>query len=790
MCKKGGVMRRPKLFSIMTILLLLLIPTAQAAKVVTIGIVIDGPIEHVSWSPELFKSELMALTQADFDIRFPAAKQLDGAWSAERIESAFKQLQQDPEVDMVLALGYVSGAVAALSGPLRKPTFAPLVMGADLQGLPGKDNTSGVKNLNYLSGTADFVRDLKLLKSVVDFKKITVLVDEAHYTAEPGLIRRAREVSAAGGVEIQFTLQHTRNEDLAAKIPEDADVVVVTDLARLDPTAMKQLIATLIEKRLPSYSLLDSQLVDLGILMAEAPASDWRRLARRNALNMHAVLRGEPAEHQPVFFKSKRRLTINMATARAIGIYPRFDILNEAILLNEEPEQEGRRLTLSAVALEAVKANLDLRAAALQLEAGETEVDEARAALRPQLNAGISYSQLNDDSVTVVSGGAAEKSTSAALTLSQILYSDSVRANVEIQTYLQTNRQALNRQLELDIIQDATLAFLNVLKAQTFVHIRRDDMKLTRANLELARDRQRIGVANPAEVYRWESELATSRQELLAAQARLQQIRDTLNRLLYRPLKESFIAEPATLDDPNLMVSHPELFEYVSNDRSFELMGDFMMKEGLLTSPELASIAAQTAAIKRELKSNQRAFWSPTISLQGEVSNVLDEDRIIGLSGEDITDWSVGINASLPLFEGGARHARLSGAQRDLARLNVQRDAVQERIKQRIRISLHEIEASYPSIQLSKDAATAADKSLKIVTDAYSRGAISILDLLDAQNVALVAEESAANAVFNFLIDLMNLQRSLGGFDFFLDDRGLDSWLERLRKHITTQGAG
>ena len=276
-------MRRHKLLGIVTVLLFLLMPTAQAAKVVTIGIVTDGPIEHISWSPELFKNELLPLTQTDFDLRFPAAKQLDGAWSAKRITTLLKQLQEDPEVDMVLTLGYVSSAVASLSKSLRKPTFAPFVMDADLQGLPRKNSTSGVKNLNYLSGTADFVRDLKRLKSVIDFKIVTVLVDEAHYAAQPRLIRRAREVAAAGGVEIKFVLQHTRNEDLAAILPEDTDVVVVTDLTRLDPTAMKQLIATLIEKRLPSYSLLDSQLVELGILMAEAPASDWRRLARRNA---------------------------------------------------------------------------------------------------------------------------------------------------------------------------------------------------------------------------------------------------------------------------------------------------------------------------------------------------------------------------------------------------------------------------------------------------------------------------------------------------------------------------
>jgi len=781
-------MRRAGFFGLPAMLLLLLGSTTQAAEVIRIGIVVDGPIEHTSWSPQLFKDELLALTQADFDVRFPAEKQIDGAWSAERIAAAHRRLQADPEVDMVLALGYVSSAVVALAGPLNKPTFAPFVMDADLQGLPRKDDHSGVKNLNYLSGGAHFVRDLQVFNSVADCGKIGVFVDEAHYAAQPGLIRRAREVTAAGGVELVFVQQHTRNEDLVARLPPDVDCVVVTDLARLDPAAMDRLIDALIEKRLPGYSLLDSQLVERGLLMAEAPASDWRRLARRNALNMYAVLRGESAEDQAVTFRSKRRLTINMATARAIGISPRFDILDEAVLIHEEPELQGRPLSLAAVALEAVEANLDLRAAALGLEVGQTEVAQARAGLLPQVNAGVAHARMNDDGTAVISGAAPEQSTTAAITLSQLIYSDAVRANVEVQRHLQANREALRRQLELDIIQEATTTYLGLLKAQTFVRIRREDMNLTRANLEVARDRRRIGVASPAEVHRWESRLATSRQALLDAQARHQQARDAVNRLLHRPLKEPFIAEPATLEDPRLIVSRKELFDYVSNDRAFELMGDFMVKEGIGASPELAGLEALLAANRRELESNRRAYWSPTVTLRGGVTHVADETRAAGLSAEDDTDWSVGLNASLPLFEGGARRARLSGSQLRLRQLQSQRDAVRERIEQRVRATLHRIGASYPSIQLSKAAATAANKNLDIVTDAYSRGAVSILDLLDAQNAALVAEEAATNAVFDFLIDVMNLERGMGRFDLFLDAEELDSWLERLRRHIESAG--
>jgi outer membrane protein TolC len=58
-----------------------------------------------------------------------------------------------------------------------------------------------------------------------------------------------------------------------------------------------------------------------------------------------------------------------------------------------------------------------------------------------------------------------------------------------------------------------------VLKAKTGERIQRDDLKTTRSNLDLARTRQAIGTAGPADVYRWESEIATRRREVLAAEA-------------------------------------------------------------------------------------------------------------------------------------------------------------------------------------------------------------------------------------------------------------------------------
>jgi outer membrane protein TolC len=70
------------------------------------------------------------------------------------------------------------------------------------------------------------------------------------------------------------------------------------------------------------------------------------------------------------------------------------------------------------------------------------------------------------------------------------------------------------------------------------------------------------------------------------------------------------------------------------------------------------------------------------------------------------------------------------------------------------------------------------------VGDAYSRGTVSIIDLLDAQNAALVADQVAANAVYDFLIDLIEVQRASGQLDFLRTPAERSAWLERAETYI------
>ena len=194
----------------------------------------------------------------------------------------------------------------------------------------------------------------------------------------------------------------------------------------------------------------------------------------------------------------------------------------------------------------------------------------------------------------------------------------------------------------------------------------------------------------------------------------------------------------------------------------------------------------------------RRALWSPTIGLQAAYNDVLERagagadgfDDVLDfeLPKVDDTTWSLSVNASLPLFTGGERAAERIQAEIDLERLQLERTSTEERIDQRIRSALEQVRASFIGIRFAEQSATAARENLALVEDAYARGAASLLDLLDAQTAEFNAAEQAANALYDFLADWLQLHRAATLFELVLDTEAQVSFAEQLDASFMNAG--
>lgn len=767
---------------LLAILALVIAQPAWGDKIVDVAVISDGEIFRLREIKETLLAELDALTEGEFEIRYHPFM---ADWTLAGIEQAFADAYADTSIDFVLAVGFASNQIGVTRSDFPKPTFLPLVFDSEFFGSPMEGNRSGKRNLSYIVDRVHFREHLGNLRRLAPYKNLVVMMDAVVLAAIPELLESSSEQAKALDVNLIFVGHDGKDHDLAAHIPEDADAVVYAGLPRVPDEAFKILIEKTNARSLPSFSLTGTELVELGALATDSRSRNWTTLARRNALSMQAVLLGEKAEDQPVLFEGKQELTLNMATARQIGLSPRFDVLSEAVLINEKPPDAGPELDLRAVARMALERNRDLAVEIAGVSATATDIAVARSQWLPQLSAGAAYGARRETEFTR-SGLFAERTADAQLSLSQLLFSDDVAANITIQRELQSSREFALHAFELDTVLDATLAYFQVLQVETQVRVRQDNLKLTRSNYELARGRVAVGSASSADVYRWQSREASDRTALLEIQALLRQARDSLNRLLHQSPEITFRLLPAKLEDP-FPITREEFDDLINNRRTLKLFYEYQVGRGLEQAPELEQLDRQISAKEREIINLRRDYWLPDFSLSGTASQNLEQSPSGGI-GDDLGDWTLTVSASLPLYLGGARSAGRSRAAYELQQLQLARESIKEKIEQRVRSAVHFAGATYNSIDLSKLAADAAAANLVLVTDAYSKGVVSIIDLLDAQNASLQAAEGAANAVYDFLVDVINMQRAVGQYDFLLSDDEAQKEAQRLKDYISNDG--
>jgi outer membrane protein TolC len=628
--------------------------------------------------------------------------------------------------------------------------------------------------------------DLKLFRHITPFKRIALVTDGFLHDSIPGLEKLIQRLGKEHTLEITVVKAKDSAVHVLDQIPQETDAVFLAPVPRLPDEEFKIMADGFITRKLPSFSLRGRTSVSKGILAQSAAENNLSQLARQTAVNIHETINGEDPGRLSTVFSLRQKPVINMATARAINVYPDWDLLTEAELINEEVLNIKQRWNIRSAMGQALSANQDLAAAHRSVEAGQSQVKEARSELLPQFSMNTSASMVDDDRAKAYNGTLPERQWTGSIQASQLIYSDKAWAGFDIEKHQQTSRVQAKEEVRLDILQAAANAYLNVLRAKSIERIQMENLRLTRENLERARARVEIGAGGPEEVFRWESEIADSRFNVLSAQSDTLDTASAMNRVLNRPLKEAFIPEEDDGADPLNILPDRRLTRYMGNALVLNAFNDFLVEEGLKASPELQQIEAGIAAQKRSITQAKREFWVPVFSLEGDVSQSFAKDGKGSdyPSYRDDTDWTLGIQASLPLYTGGKNTAALTRSKKELQELVHKKHSTTSKIEEKIINAVHLVRASYPGIRLSNDAAQAARSNLTLVADAYARGIKSIIDLIDAQNQALVADQKAANAVYDFLIDTMTIQRSAGSFFLFAPQQELDAWMARLDQYM------
>ena len=325
---------------------LILVPVAYA-KNIQVGILYDGDSARFARLKSIFVKEIQSITNDSYKLSFPAGSSLSGGWNTEHINQAFDRLMASDNVDMILVLGDVSSYEVCKRHNFTKPVFAVNAVNPKLKVTSSDSGKSGIHNLNYLNTMKNPGREFQLLRKMAPVKRTAVIVDGFTMESIPELNELIHSLAKTHNLDAEIVTVNESAREAAARISGKTDAVLIGSLPRLPDDEFRKLAKDLIALKLPSCSFQGPFDVELGILVSTVPKNHQVCLARTVAANILEVLNGADPGQASTVFASEEKVTINMATVRALGIEPYWDLLTGAELINDGSGNVERRLNIT-----------------------------------------------------------------------------------------------------------------------------------------------------------------------------------------------------------------------------------------------------------------------------------------------------------------------------------------------------------------------------------------------------------------------------------------------------------
>jgi len=755
----------------------------------TVALLSDGSSDVLTDLTLRFKRALGALAEGEATLVFREKSDRAAGWQRKKAAALLRAALEDPGVDLILINGPLLAAEASrLNAPQAKPIigffqFDPAFV------LPKILADKPFLTLTVISGQME--SDLKSMSQLFKAGHMTVLADGVLVDQIEGLkdhlVVAARPYGFDAVVE---PIQDTAHATLAS-MKEGGKIVYLTSGIRMSVGERKELIRRLNERGMFVFSAVGADDVQQGALAGQLPAMN-ERLARHAALNAMRLFSGVRPRGPLDRMSPQRRLMINEDTAGATGYRVSEKLAEEAEEVEPAPAQKtvvkalpevdrlpfehhlkktgAPELALAQAVERAIQQNARLSVKQAEVEEDQQDRDHALTELFPQITGQVGYQRVDENTALRSFEAIPLQRSSASVALKQLIFSDPVI------THLRAANKNLDSALfketseRLDVAERAQGHYIDCLSAAALYWIREYNLNLTRQNLETARQRKAAGTAGPQEVYRWETQEAQDRSQLLAAQSDLQLAMVALNRIMGENQRRIWSFKDVRGIRLKGAFNAQTFGSLIHDPQDFSVLNDFVVDKAIDSSPELKSIDCLIDATRIVRGYLKRRFYVPEASVEFGYSHTLDQtydnpDSSFNIDeyvpGDSENHWSVGVKLVWSLFEGGGKVVDMRKNQATLKRLeSLHRDASQI-VEQRARDALIQASTARTDMDLAKIAAAAAEKNYKVTRDGYAQGVATILDLLDAQREAVVQERKVILSQYRFLKAVVAVERAM-----------------------------
>ncbi len=748
---------------------------------VVIAVVRDGNSWYIDEQLVQIQQSLEQLTSTKVTVSFKEDPDFSANWSPSRAAEALRAALIDPEVDYLLLQGFlVMDAAARAEYVLPKPVVGGFLQEPEvIDYLLDEEQHSVVPNLNIVVSNHSIREDLQRFKTLVDFDRIYVLAAEP-YLENLGFLRDyIVELEQSADTETHFIGMGDKAQPVLDQLPQDASAVYVFPPVLMDEAERTQLIDGINTRGIPSFSYIGEPAVREGILGGSLP--DIRQqLARRTALNFQRIIFGESPNEVPTVIYTEPHLYLNARTADQIGYDISFETASYAEVLFAQKASKGDPINLPKAIEMALTYNFQYLAQRQSTKISFEDERLAMSPLLPQIYGFVGYNQIDTGTVRASGGSQSNNSAEAGVRISQIIFSDERISNLRVAGENYEAATLEEEVVRLNIIQLTAVSYIQYLSAVSLEKIARDNLAVTRRNLELSRIRERVGTGGLEEVYRFEASEASDRASVADAQAAVEIALVTLNQVLGEDLNRRWAPEDLNLDSSYFEGTVKTASDLISTDARYERFRLFSLQYGVSRSPEVEALDRTIQGQEISLGQKERAFYMPDIGANFEYANTFHRSSDYNpVLWPDDSAWFVSVNAEIPIFEGGERIFDVMRQQAVVRNLQYTRDYTRQLVQQRILNSLYQLSASYSNINYSEIAADRANKNLNIVTEKYQQGTVNNIDLIDAQNEAFRQRQNEVLATYGFLQDLVNYMRSINYYEFYADPSQRDAWVQQ-----------
>jgi outer membrane protein len=468
---------------------------------------------------------------------------------------------------------------------------------------------------------------------------------------------------------------------------------------------------------------------------ANDPACRRSRVVRGVSAAAALAVLGLLGEESPVFGgETNAPGASTNATASAFPTLPRHPLAMAECL--DIALQQNAAILKSSCDLEAMfGVAVQTRAVALpQVQgAGQFKYDDQLESLQVGANS-ISFTR--------------DKSWNGGLRVVQSIY-EGGRIRAALKTANLTKAQALqaHQVVIMDVLLLVQMAYYDALLAEEQIVVEEASVKLLQRELEDTTRRYNAGTVPRFNVLRSEVSLASEKPKLFQARNAYRIAKVTLAQLL------GYRVPPTVWEDIPLQLTGKLETEPYAIDLPSAL------QEALRARPEL-EVLRTTESLRREAIKSAKSGYLPTVQLFGGYgwrSSSFVQDLSF-----DVAGWNAGGQVTWNFFDGLLTKGKVQEAEALLKRSVTETDDQTRRIELEVRISYSSFVEATEVLESQKKAVEQAEEALRLATAREQAGAVTQLDVLDAQTSLTQARSTQIRARHDYLTAKARLDRAMG----------------------------